>query len=162
MILTLTKGQQTLVDEDIPEWIIAKSWYALYSHGRWYACSRRRKAILLLHRVLAGAQPGETVDHINMDSLDNRRENLRCCTHGENNCSRPGLGGRSHFKGVSWHKRAGKWQAHIQKDGRNYYLGLFGTEQAAAAAYNAKARILHRQFAYLNEIGGQNGTSTHI
>jgi len=128
----------------------------MFSHGHWYAASRIKKNILLLHRILMGAKKDEHVDHMNGNSLDNRYCNLRLCTPGENNCNRPGRKGTSKFKGVSWHKQGHKWQASIAKDRRSYGLGLFNSEQDAAMAYNVAALQLHGQFAFLNKIGGQN------
>jgi hypothetical protein len=157
MIILLTKNQRTIIDNNVLQWILGKCWYATFSHGHWYAASRRRDKILLLHRIIVGAKLGETVDHINMDTLDNRKRNLRCCSFGENNCNRPGFRkSTSKFKGVSWHRRGQKWQVHIEKDGKSHYLGLFVSEKDAAIAYNKAAIRIHRQFAYLNEIGGQN------
>lgn len=158
MVLTLTKSQKTVVDDSIPEWIRDKSWYAFYTHKRWYAASRYRGKIILLHRVIAGAKPNETVDHINMNTLDNHRENLRCCSYGDNNCNRGNRkGGTSFYKGVSWHERGNKWQVSVKKNGKAHWVGLFNFEEDAALAYNEVALRIHGQFAHLNKIGGQNG-----
>lgn len=157
MILVLTKSQKTIVDDNLPAWIFRKSWYAFSTHGHWYAASRYKSKLILLHRVIVEAKFGETVDHINMDTLDNRRVNLRCCSYSDNNCNRGGRKGKtSHHKGVSWHQYGRKWQVHIRKNGKSLYLGLFECEDDAALAYNKAALRLHKQFAYLNEIGDQN------
>lgn len=50
-------------------------------------------------------------------------------------------------KGVSWHKRAGRWQSHIGKDGRSIYLGLLDTVEQAAEAYREAAIRLYGDFA---------------
>jgi len=53
---------------------------------------------------------------------------------------------------VSRDRRLEKWRAQIWHNGRHHYLGLFASEDAAARAYNAKARELFGEFAYLNEV----------
>ena len=60
--------------------------------------------------------------------------------------------GTSRFKGVCWHKKAGKWQAKIQHNFVRIRLGLFSSEEDAARAYNRKAKELFGEFAKLNEI----------
>lgn len=102
-----------------------------------------RKATIYLHRLLTGAECGQDVDHVNRDRLDNRRENLRLCTRAENLQNVAGRGGTSSLRGVSWHRRAGKWRADVKVAGRQHYLGLFETEDAAAAAATeARARLM--------------------
>jgi hypothetical protein len=99
----------------------------------------------ILSRVITNAPEGMKVDHANLDTMDNRRSNLRICTHAENMRNRKGMRGRELPKGVC---RAGtKFSAHIQVDGVNKYLGTYGTVEAASRAYNAVALALHGEFA---------------
>ena len=77
---------------------------------------------------------GMVIDHINGDSLDNRRENLRIVTTRENshNSKRIRCG---ELPGVVWHKRDKKWQATIGINGKNKYLGSFTDKYEAYNAY---------------------------
>ena len=69
-------------------------------------------------------------------------------------------GSTSRYKGVHLHKKSQKWVAQI-KSGENYYhLGYFESEEAAAEAYNEKAKELHGAYAYLNVIGVDNRADT--
>lgn len=88
------------------------------------------------------------VDHINGDRLDNRRENLRLCTHSENgaNCKR-GIN-KWKYRGVSNHRRL--FAARIQKDKKKIHIGLYKTPKIAAKAYDKKARELFGEFAFTN------------
>ncbi len=120
---------------------------------------KAKKAAVFLHRLLAGAQLGEIVDHRNGNSLDNRRENLRRTDARGNasNITRSANQKQGGFKGVSWHARAKKWQAGISAGplkpcGRRarVYLGLFTDPADAARAYDAAARQHFGEFASLN------------
>ena len=97
-----------------------------------------------MHRELLGLLPGELVDHINHNGLDNRRGNLRRCTKVQNAAnSRKRAGLSSSFKGVSWHKSLGYWNAYICRGKTKKHLGWFKSEEEAAAAY---ARAAKRRF----------------
>ena len=84
-----------------------------------------------LHRFITNCPKGKEVDHINHNKLDNRKSNLRICTHQENNCNK-GLmkTNTSGVTGVSWDESRGKWIAYIK--GEN--LGRFNTKDEAIKA----------------------------
>lgn len=109
-----------------------------------------RNVTCYLHRVIMNAPPGVQVDHINGDTLDNRRCNLRLCTHKENGHNRKLQGGTSKFKGVTWHKRDRKWQAGIRHNGKQIHLGYFNDDVEAARAYDRAARKYFGEFARVN------------
>ena len=48
----------------------------------------------------------------------------------------------SHFTGVGWDKRGGKWQARIKHEGKMHHIGTFEDEVEAAKAWDVKARSL--------------------
>lgn len=112
---------------------------------------------ILLHQILLGPENPKQpmIDHKNGNILDNRRSNLRLCSHGENRqntgkytpykCS-------SKHKGVYWSKKAEKWEAAISCDGARFWLGYFDNEKDAAIAYNNAASRHHGRFARLNVI----------
>jgi hypothetical protein len=91
------------------------------------------------------------VDHINGNGLDNRKSNLRICTH-QQNCenSRKRKKSFSKYKGVYWSKNAKKWVAQITIDGKSKHLGYFELEEDAAAAYDKAAVKYFGEFACLN------------
>jgi hypothetical protein len=104
-----------------------------------------------MHRQILGAPPGQQVDHINGDTLDNRRVNLRLATHGQNQHNRGKYrNNKSGYKGVSWDKAAGKWRAQIKFNNKKYNLGRYHDPIEAALAYDAAAIRLHGAFARLN------------
>jgi len=91
------------------------------------------------------------VDHINGNPLDNRKSNLRICTHAENsNNTGPRKNNTSGYKGVYWAKRNKRWLAQITHNGKQVYIGHYKDKEEAARAYDAKAKEFQGEFAYLN------------
>ena len=153
------QGTYTLVDaEDLPR-LARHPWCTTQHSGRLYARSSRPigKRCILLHRFLTDAPDGMHVDHINGDSLDNRRANLRICTQKENMRNRRRVkGSRSPFIGV--HLVKGRYESRLKVDYTNLYLGRFDTPEEAARVRDEAARKYHGEFAYLNfpEEGGDS------
>jgi hypothetical protein len=158
--IPLTQGQVALVSDEDYERVAQYKWSARW-HPRvhnFYAIRNDytggKHTTPLMHRFIMAAQPGEQIDHRNGNVLDNRRENLRRCTAGDNSHNQHRHTPHSSiYKGVSIHKQTGKWQASVGLDGRIYYLGLYETQEQAARVYDAKARELHGEFASLNMEG---------
>lgn len=149
----------TIKYDAVDHHIVAQyTWRAeIHEHTTYAACTTRRPdgrwTTLYMHRLLIGAPKGKQVDHRNHDGLDNRRRNLRLATSSQNLANQLKNPGRSsRFKGVTWHRRGGKWQAQIAVEGKRRYLGLHETEEAAARAYNKAAREAWGNFALLNTI----------
>lgn len=109
---------------------------------------RRR---VYLHRWLLEAQPGQIVDHIDGNKLNNRRSNLRLVTRSQNQANRRhNRNSRSRYKGVTWHKRRGMWMARIQVRGRRITIGYFVDPLQAAYEYDAFARTFFGEYARVN------------
>lgn len=105
------KGIAIIDIEDIDK--IKEYKWNLGSHG-YGICTILQKCI---HNLIMGeTDSGNTVDHINRNRLDNRKENLRIITHQENTINqRIGSKNTSGFLGVGWDKSNNKWQVLIKK-----------------------------------------------
>jgi len=97
------------------------------------------------------APKNKYVDHINGNSLDNRKSNLRLCSHGENKMnSIIAKNNTSGYKGVSYHIGHKKWVTTIQKNKKVVFRKEFNNKKDAAIAYNINALKYHQQFANIN------------
>ena len=99
-------------------------------------------------RVLLGAPSNLQVDHINGNSLDNRRINLRLVTAQQNKFNSVVKRDKKHKlpKGIT-RRKTGMYQARIMHNRIDYYLGNFVTIEKAEAAYKAKAAELFGSYA---------------
>lgn len=154
--IPLTRGYVAIVDDADYERFSHYTWRAVVRSNTLYATRHVPKDVdgkhrsILMHREVMDACPGEEVDHINHNGLDNRRENLRICSRLENSRNRIKTWGSSQYKGVSWQKDRGKWQAYIKAGKRMEHLGNFVNEEDAARAYDRAARNYFGEFAHLN------------
>lgn len=119
------------IDRDLTPSFVAKNGYA--RRGRQY--THKMVAERVLGRSLVA---GEVVDHINGDPLDNRRSNLRVTDATGNAQNRVNIP----LRGVTWHRRAMKFQAIVRHNGKNIYLGLYPTAEEAATVAASKRRAL--------------------
>lgn len=151
--IVLTKGKYAFVDDEDYEIISKTKWYAGSRKGqdKYYAMNWKGR----MHRFILKAKKNQEVDHINGNTLDNRKENLRICDSSQNKANSV-ISSRntSGYKGVYRSKtnKHKKWIANIKAYGVVYRLGYFHKKEDAAKAYNKKAIELFGEFARLNEI----------
>jgi len=161
--IELTQNQYALVDDEDFDKLNQWKWYATYQpcvksfyavrHLRGNKNSKRQS--ILMHRIIMDTPRNMQTDHINHDTLDNRKQNLRICTVGQNNSNRINHKNfTSKYKGVYSDKRNKnlRWIAQIRINTKAVYLGAFKSEIQAAKAYNKKARELFGEYALLNKI----------
>lgn len=116
-----------------------------------YLVVRVNYKMYAVHRIVWGMfnpdcqfKPGDEIDHIDHDKLNNRLENLRRVNHQTNMRNQSMMrNNKSGVNGVFWDKRARKWRADIRVNGRNKYLGSFVDLESAANARRA-AEIEHQ------------------
>ena len=162
MTIPLTQAKYTILDMDDYDRAIESmiNWHTGKRKGIIYAVGGKKGKIILLHRFIMEAQPGEEVDHINGDGLDNRRSNLRLCTHAENQHNRgKQKNNKSGYKGVSLTSGGKRYTALIKANGIQHRLGYFTDPVDAARAYDKAALELHSEFALLNFPDENKGAS---
>lgn len=103
---------------------------------------------IYLHREVMGLPRGDKrhVDHISRDTLDDRKSNLRICTHAQNRQNTSGwTRSTSKHRGVSWSESRKRWVAQAMLNGKNHLIGRFKDEEEAADAV-AAWRAAHMPF----------------
>ena len=134
-------------DEDF--WTLAEfHWYCMKNGTNgYYAIRRENTETIYMHRLIMGAASDQEVDHKDGDGLNNRRSNLRLCSHGENMMNRALYGNnKSGATGVWWVPHAQKWRARVILNRKSHYLGYFDSFEAAVAARDKEAARLFGDF----------------
>lgn len=150
----LGRGMFAMVDEDDLHLVEGRRWHLNYP----YAMSSLklpdgRRSARGMHRFILDAQPGQSVDHVNANGLDNRRCNLRIATNGQNTANARAK--HNGYRGISCYGI--KWVAACSHGSRRL-VGEAANAEEAARLYDQFARELHGEFARLNFPGeGERG-----
>lgn len=154
------KPELVIIDDEDAVRLALHTWYKYPSCHYVTACINNKTTSI--HRFIMGAAEGQSIDHINGNRLDNRKVNLRICSHAANMKNRkPNKNGKSAYKGVIILPN-GKYRAKIDSDSKRFELGVYPTERDAVIAYNAASKILHGEFAYMNELPELNTRAPSI
>jgi hypothetical protein len=152
----LTKGYLAIVDDEDYERVAGYRWSANISFkSKVYPVACIGGKNHYMHRFILGLgkrkDDSRVIDHIDGNTLNNTRANLRICTASENARNTRKLEGKaSRFKGAQAFQ--GKWQTAINVNGEKHYFGMSDHEVMAAVLYNKHARRLHGEFAKLNSL----------
>lgn len=156
MEIKFKKSDKVLIidDEDAP--LLEGKRIVLHRAGGIDYAMNKEKASkrIYIHRIIMGVAKGFSIDHIDGNGLNNKKENLRICSHAENMRNRK-IAKSNHvgFKGVYFDKRRKgrkKYRARITCDSKVHNIGTFFTPEEAAIAYDKLALKLHGSFARLN------------
>lgn len=156
--IPLTRGYVAIVDEidaDLAEF----NWNAMTKGNGYVYASRgirscengqRQLHRMVFERMLnRKIEDTDLVDHINRNTLDNTRINLRLATKSQNGAnSKKHFGGKSAYKGVFFcnSSKRNPWKAQIMVNRRLIYLGVFPTPELAHEAYCKAGRELQGEF----------------
>jgi len=146
--IPLTKRQVAIVDAADYEWLSKYRWFAKGGPDKYYAGRVEKGRSIMMHREIMKPPPGMVVDHINSNSLDNRRVNMRVCTPQQNTHNRRFTGNASGFAGV--YPQGKRWRAMLQHNGEVVYCAVFDDKIEAAQARDRQARKRFGPFVCLN------------
>lgn len=161
--ITLSNNGIAVVDDEDYDWLSVYKW----SHnGIGYIQSWINKRVVLMHRLIMNAQPGQELDHINRVKHDNQRHNLRFVSRTENMNNMPYIdystafqgtrkGATSEYIGVCYCQNL--WRSSCKR-GSVRLCTTHKTEKEAALAYDDKARMLYGENAKVNFPTFTNGS----
>lgn len=137
-------GLFAMVDDDDYDMLASRKWSCSFNkhfNGPGYAVTNTGRSTIAMHQVILQAPSGQMIDHIDRNPLNNQRANLRVVNHSQS------LANRGRFKTASSQFKGVKF------DGKLYRMQIvkhFDSEQEAADAYDACAKILFGEYAVLN------------
>ena len=155
--ISLTRGYSTIIDDEDFEAISKYHWSVHVRNKKAYAkttiWNQNRRTRVLMHRMILNHSGKESfIDHVNGDSLDNRRENLRLCTHQENCMNRnPQSNSTTGINGVTKYKDV--YRVKITFQGKDYWIGYAKTIDQGREMRRAKEKELFKEFSPLKNIG---------
>ena len=122
--IKLTKEQFAIVDDE--DFDFLSQWKWCYSHGYAIRNNYPETKKIYMHRVINKTPEGLETDHINRNTLDNRKNNLRSVEKIEN-IHNVGLRktNTSGYKGVYWNKLNKNWRVIIGVNGKSLEIGSF-------------------------------------
>lgn len=159
ILLSEKKRLVALVDDEDYELISSFVWRAIRPSLRsktFYAINEKmsdyKRSCIYMHRIILSASDDHVeIDHVNRNGLDNRRLNLRICSHSQNLMNTPLRENKtSKYRGVHWDRERDKWMTTIRMNGKTISLGRFDSEEDAAMAFDRAAMARCSEFASLN------------
>jgi hypothetical protein len=156
--IRLPNNMVAIVDDEDYEHFNQWKWHAQKNGSTYYAVrtkwlTKKKGTTVRMHREIMAANGSVVVDHIDHNGLNNQKNNLRLCTKSENGGNRlKRMARSSKYLGVHFCNTRKLWVAQIQHQNKAYSAGIHKTEIDAAIAYNIKAKLLHGDFARLNQI----------
>ena len=155
--IMLPSGHVTIVSDEDYDMLSKHKWYASNGKGKYYVSSNTKiegfRRHILMHRLIMGIldNPDIQVDHINGDTLDNRRENLRICNRAQNSQNKIGNPEASSiFKGVIWDPIRCHWIMSINSGGKYKHVRSIKNEWVASLIYDLLAFDMFGDFAKYN------------
>lgn len=118
-----------------------------------YVVSNYNNTTIKMHRIIMNCKTDDIVDHKKHQNNDNRKSELRICTHAENSYNKKTpINNKSGYAGVWWDNERKKWQAYIKINKKKIYLGRFDQLNDAVRARKKAEEKHFGEFSYDNSM----------
>lgn len=152
-LCTEIKGHLVFIDDEDLWLFNGYKWHvSVKNKGKVYLQRAARYGEVYFHRIIMACPKGKTVDHINGNSLDNRRENLRICSLRQNllNKKKRKDGVTTKYIGVHYNKLNKNYRGQLRINNKRIEVGSFDTAVEAAVARDVLAKKYFGEYARLN------------
>ena len=149
-LIPLSGGFFAKVDDEDYEYLSGWVWYrgsSKYGYAFGYPKNATKNRNYMHRLIMKATHYKQYVDHINHDTLDNQKSNLRICTPTQNNANRKKSNTKNKYKGVQIHHN--HWRALITYEGKRRILGCFESDLEASKVYNTAALELFGNYALI-------------
>jgi len=149
----LADGTTFLFDADQINRIKDINWYRNYNDATGKALYITNHDGEKIHSYLIDCPKGYEVDHISLDTLDNRSCNLRVVTHQQNQINQPlQKNNTSGVSGVSFYPPRGKFRARIKVGQHDIHLGYYESFEEAVQARNVGMACMFGEYGRYNDV----------
>lgn len=132
---------QAIVDIEDVSLIEKYKWCMTTSNGLNYAVTFKKNKSIYMHRLVMDAKKDKEVDHINHNTLDNRKRNLRVTSHGKNMKNTAGLG-------VYYDSKYNKYYSQIMCDRIRVILKQYDTFEESKYSRWYAEKVLFKEYQY--------------
>lgn len=147
------EGKRAIVDADTYDYLNQFKWHLNsdgYPQHSFWNKETKKDVDKKMHQIVMNTPKGMDTDHISADKLDNRRNNLRVCTHSQNMMNRSRQSNNtSGYKNIYWSEQHKQYRIIMVVSKKRYNLGLYRTIDGAVKARNKFLDKLHGQYANL-------------
>ena len=147
--VTATNGIKFYIDKSDEMLVRKYKWSVACDKNGYYTVVTSKG--LKLHTLLMNTPREMEVDHIDLDRMNNRRENLRLCTHQQNQCNKPlQKNNTSEVSGVGYYPPRHKFRARIKVCQHDVHLGYYETFDEAVMARNVGMACMFGEYGRYN------------
>ena len=127
-------------------------WYE-ETNGYIRSSGKRKEDKIFLHRLIMDFPENMWIDHINHNTLDNRKLNLRIASTSQNTMNHiKGSNNTSGMSGVVWVKNRNKWKSQIKFNGQLIFLGEYDKFEDAGKRRKQAEEEYFKEYSYDNSM----------